>query len=376
MLIQHICSAYSDQPLYRELCYSLSKTIPETEQRVFVPVRKQSLVGKNLPMLDSISVDQRFLLRPHHRVFFRNKIAKVCKELVSSNNFLEVDLVHSHFLFSDGAVALKLFQNFGTPFITAVRNTDINAFFRFRPDLKSIAYDVLDKASAVVCLNHPYRNMLLEKVPSSLRKSIENKTYVVPNGVEQSWLNNLSSAPDTRKVGSFRCIYVGDLSKNKNIETTINAINSLRENGKDVELIVVGAGGNGEKRFKALQNKHSFVFYLGRINDRDKLREVLRAGDLFVMPSFKETFGLVYIEAMSQGLPIVYSEGQGIDGYFDETRVGEKVNPRDVDCVAQAIEKIILDTPSYVRNCNAEAARFSWHTVAQAYKEIYERVSL
>ena len=59
------------------------------------------------------------------------------------------------------------------------------------------------------------------------------------------------------------------------------------------------------------------------------------------MPSFHETFGLVYIEAMSQGLPIIYTKGEGIDGYFKEATVGYSVNPKDVKNIVKKIEMII-----------------------------------
>lgn len=51
---------------------------------------------------------------------------------------------------------------------------------------------------------------------------------------------------------------------------------------------------------------------------KKQLREAFSISDIFVMPSKPETFGLVYVEALSQGLPILYAKGEGFDGYFDE----------------------------------------------------------
>ena len=55
------------------------------------------------------------------------------------------------------------------------------------------------------------------------------------------------------------------------------------------------------------------------------------------MPSFPETFGLVYVEAMSQGLPIIYTKGQGIDGYFEDGKVGYPVNTKDSNDIVKKL---------------------------------------
>jgi glycosyltransferase involved in cell wall biosynthesis len=58
---------------------------------------------------------------------------------------------------------------------------------------------------------------------------------------------------------------------------------------------------------------------------KEKLLNNYRNSDIFIMPSYNETFGLVYIEAMSQGLPIIYTQNEGVDGYFKEGSVGYSV---------------------------------------------------
>ena len=55
-----------------------------------------------------------------------------------------------------------------------------------------------------------------------------------------------------------------------------------------------------------------------------------KSAHIFVMPSLTETFGIVFIEALSQGLPLIYTKGQGIDGYFPQGFVGYAYNPLDV----------------------------------------------
>ena len=56
------------------------------------------------------------------------------------------------------------------------------------------------------------------------------------------------------------------------------------------------------------------------------------------MPSSNETFGLVFIEALSQSLPIIYTKGEGIDGYFKDDFIGKAVNSKDNQSIAYAIK--------------------------------------
>jgi glycosyltransferase involved in cell wall biosynthesis len=93
------------------------------------------------------------------------------------------------------------------------------------------------------------------------------------------------------------------------------------------------------------------------------------------MPSVRETFGLVYIEALSQGLPIIYSKGEAVDGYFDEATVGKKVNPESVSDIARAIASVRENYTAYIQGCTQEADKFSWKRIAERYISIYDEVA-
>ena len=78
-------------------------------------------------------------------------------------------------------------------------------------------------------------------------------------------------------------------------------------NSQPCTLLIIGSGGSYAKKIKRLVGVYSeFVSYLPETNDKNKLLEHYRSCDIFIMPSKTETFGLVYVEAMSQGLPCLY----------------------------------------------------------------------
>lgn len=93
---------------------------------------------------------------------------------------------------------------------------------------------------------------------------------------------------------------------------------------------------------------------------------------LFAMPSIYETFGLVYVESISQNLPIIYTKKQGVDGMFDET-VGISVNPLSVDDIKEAIRTIIINHEKY-DNSNVDFSQFDWNKIAFNYRKDYMEI--
>ena len=91
------------------------------------------------------------------------------------------------------------------------------------------------------------------------------------------------------------------------------------------------------------------------------------------MLSKKETFGLVYLEAMSQGLPLIYSTGTGIDGLFTEGEVGFAIDPDSPGDIYSAIQRIISDYQAMSKRCIKESMGFSWENISNKYFEIYKK---
>jgi glycosyltransferase involved in cell wall biosynthesis len=89
------------------------------------------------------------------------------------------------------------------------------------------------------------------------------------------------------------------------------------------------------------------------------------------MASFKETFGLVYFEAMSQGTPVIYSEGQGIDGYFPQGFIGYSVDPHDFNDAKIKIELILKNYESISKNCLISSTKISKKAIISAWVNIY-----
>lgn len=369
--VLHICGDYSNQKLYIDLVSHLDAA--GIRQCIYVPVRSQAELGVNQKEgLKFAQYRYAHILKPWHRLFFRAKIRAILKDIGSNIALDEIDVVHAHFLYSDGAAALKLFQRFRIPYVVAVRNTDINYFMRLRPDLKYLCWDILRHAHRVVFVTPCYRDLLLQRLPAFLRDQVGAKSVIVPNGLSDFWLENLHTPNDSTKQ-NIRLLYVGDFSKNKNIPNILKAA-KLLVGHQEISLSLVGSGGDGESLVDEMlaSGEYPFAKRLGRIDDRQALLSIYRDHDILVMPSFRETFGIAYIEALSQGLPVIFSKGQGIDGYFSDGEIGESVDPHDVVDMQRKIESVIRRLPALREVCVKAAQKFNWREITSTFADIYQ----
>lgn len=365
--VLHICSDFAKQRIYVELVRQLAAD--GIGQKVYVPARTDAEVGYVRGLsIPGIEFHGTKILSPVHRVLFRRKIKTVTRDLLSRIDPHDVTNVHAHFLYSDGAVARALNRTHGLPYVVSVRNTDVNYFMMLRPDLRWVAQDILEHARRIVFITPSYRDLVSNWLPAHRRQAFHAKSRIIPNGLPRFWLMNTYHGQ--RNGDAVKILYVGDFSRNKNIPRSIEAVTRLHRT-RPVTLTLVGGGGDGEEEVRSLVASSSCVRWLGRVDKPDELLGVYRQHDLFLMPSLKETFGVVYLEAMSQGLPVIHSRGQGIDGYFEPGGVAEAVDPLDPDSIAKAIMTLAQRLGGIRKQCVASAEAFNWPRIARMYVDSY-----
>lgn len=348
----------------------------DLQQYVYIPTRTQEEIGKYQNMeLSSVQYFYKHILNKSDRFFYHKKISKTSKFIIDKVPANNIDLIHAHFLFSDGGVALNYYKKYNTPYIVAVRNTDLNLFFKYMIHLRAKGIEILTHASKIIFLSHAYQEELCNKyIPEKLKRIIVDKSEVIPNGVDSFWLENIYTQRVLNSV-STKVLYVGDFSKNKNIQSTIGAIKLLREEGNDIRFTIVGGGGDYESEiFSLIKSNEKWISYIPRTNNKNDLLEIFRESDIFCMPSKYETFGLVYIEALSQSLPIIYTKGQGVDGYFKEGEVGFTVNCMDIIDIKEKISSVLTNFSNISPNCYKFAADFSWNKITNQYINIYTSI--
>src|SRR5699024_5822604 len=118
-----------------------------------------------------------------------------------------------------------------------------------------------------------------------------------------------------------------------------------------------------------LQNKVNFHGNL----ERTRLRDLVNCSDIFILPSYKETFGISYIEAISQGIPIIYTRNEGIDGFFEEGEVGYSTDPDDIYEMKSHVYEILDNYNTISKECIAVSRMFSWSQIINDYIKIYKQ---
>ena len=213
------------------------------------------------------------------------------------------------------------------------------------------------------------------------------RTSVVPCGVDVSAFTPLGRT-DPRTPGVHRLVYVGRLVERKGIGNAISALAGLVNNGgPDTELVVAGGPAAADvdtdpeiRRLRALARKAHVadrVHFRGRVG-RAELPALLRSADAVVCLPWYEPFGIVPLEAMACGVPVVASAVGGIVDSVVDGVTGLHVPPRRPDSVAEALRVLLPDEPR--RHALGAAgvararARYSWGRVAAATLSTYEHL--
>jgi phosphatidylinositol alpha-mannosyltransferase len=197
---------------------------------------------------------------------------------------------------------------------------------------------------------------------------------VIPNGVDLAKFTN--ARPITRyRDGTPNIFFLGRFEPRKGVMYALKAYRQLRKRGIDARLLIAGAGPQErEVRRYIATRRLSGVELLGRISDEDKIRYFATA-DVYISPATgQESMGVVLLEALASGTPIVCSD---IHGYRSVVRRGEQgllVPPRDVDALTDALATLLSD--QHMRERMSESARqravqFGWDNITAKVEEYY-----
>lgn len=366
MRVLHINCNYIGTTLHQKMIEGLNKVGIINE--VFVPTydKTKSVINVN----SNVIVSECF--KKWNRFFFKNKSNKIKKRLIDLYDLNQIDIIHAYTLFTDGNVALNLKKEKKIPYVVAIRNTDVNIFLKYMIHLRKRGLEIMKSADAVFFLSESYKEQVFKKyIPEKDRNLIERKTYIIPNGIDEFWFKHQLKKERKLNKKSIKIIYAGRIDVNKNILTTQKAVRLLCEKGINIKYTVVGKVYN--KRIYNKVKKKENTTVLGSLS-KERLLKLYRSNDIFVMPSFTESFGLVYAEAMTQGLPVIYTKGQGFDGQFLDGEVGYSVNAGDFYDIADKIELIIKNYQDITSRCTLLVKKFSWGKIIESYGEIYKHV--
>ncbi len=246
------------------------------------------------------------------------------------------DLIEAHKFTIEGLIGLQLADHFGKPLVCDIQGKTDAKILKAKPGLR-LRYRQIAARSSLVFSYSPWPLPLFRQLVGGLDAAKCRLLPVVPA------IDTLSPAP---VIAENRLLTVFNLDgwQNKNLRGVMAAMKTLTGRFPDLSLDVYGGG-----RADSLQAVVRAVRSSGvanRVNvcgDRPngKLPETMKRYAAFVMPSQRETYGLVYAESLFAGLPVLFSKDRGIDGYFDEKSIGYACNPFAVADIADGIAHVL-----------------------------------
>jgi phosphatidylinositol alpha-mannosyltransferase len=251
-----------------------------------------------------------------------------------------------------------------------------HAFGGFSPSYwvgRRFAGRLVDKLDGRIAVSGAARHFISRYFPGDYR--------IIPNGVDLDQFTDAQPFEELRD-GTINILFVGRFEERKGLIHLLQAYHRLRKRHVDARLLVIGTGPKAReyRRFVGLRQVRD-VEFLGRAID-DKARYFASA-DIFCSPATgQESFGVVLLEAMAAGVPIVASDIHGYKNVVQRDVQGILVEPRNHRALAAALYKLANDEE--LRHQMGEAGRarapeYSWDRVTEQvvdyYHEVRERVA-
>ncbi|MBE9168750.1 glycosyltransferase family 1 protein [Pleurocapsales cyanobacterium LEGE 06147] len=326
----------------------------------------------------------------------RDEIFGYCHDFVSAllefkdQENKEYSLIHTNYWIS-GWVGLQLQQKLSIPVVHtyhslgAVKYKSISTIPMIASTRLTVEKDCLEQADCIVATSPQEKEHMRSLVSS------KGNIAIVPCGTDierfgainrDEARKSLGIAADTKVV-----LYVGRFDKRKGIETLVRAVsNSSWHNDSRLQLIIGGGSRPGRsdgierERIEGIVAEVGMTektIFPGRIGD-EELPVYYAAADVCVVPSHYEPFGLVAIEAMASGTPVIASDVGGLQFTVVNEQTGLLAPPKDVAAFSQAIERILNDS-QWQKQLGTNARKrveekFSWSGVASQLNDLYLRL--
>ncbi len=298
---------------------------------------------------------------------------------------LDVDIVHAQTPFVMGFAALMAAKLGRYPLVSTFhtiinsRNV-VNAYYPKNERLKKITKKYVwmytkffyGKSDLTIAPTHA--------VQSFLSNHGINNTMVVPNSVDIRRFNPETDGTGLRRAYGIRddekvVLYLGRLGREKKLEVMLRAAKIILRKRNDVRF-VIGGHGPAEGYYRDVARRLGIadrVKFLGFVSEKE-LPHLYAMSDMFCMPSTFETQGVVSLEAMATGKPVVGADYLGLKDTIIKGKNGERFAPGDYTECARKIEKVLNNSATYRKGAIETAREFSIERATDRLLEAYNFV--
>lgn len=295
---------------------------------------------------------------------------KVAERTIKNNN-VKFDLIHSHFLWSAGYVGAKLKEKYNVPFVVTAHGYDIYDL-PFRDDdwKKKIEY-VLNAADYIITVSESNLKCIGQldiKVPIKVIPNGFNKKLFYPR--DSINCRDVLNLPQDKKI----ILTAGSLIEIKGHKYLVDAIGEVIKHRKDVICIIIGDGELENKLQKQIRKAglQNYIMLTGG-KPHNEIPIWMNACNVFVLPSLKESFGVVQIEAMACGKPIVSTKNGGSEEIISNECLGYLIEPENSNELALGLLAAI-NKEWNVEKIVEHTKRYDWDIIVNDIIDIYKKI--
>lgn len=279
----------------------------------------------------------RYLTLPGRLMFFLDgffyfwSIKKLLRKIKKDWDF---DIIHSHAAYPD-SFAVSLFGKRDFKLITTIHSGDLYAVNE-GISCKSFIRRGLQKSDLIIAVSHKIKELVYRFEP------VKNIT-VIHNGINlETQETSLSSEIRNIIRDKIAIVTVGSLNIQKGHAFVIKALKTLIKKYPRIIYLIVGDGPEKENLTKLVEqlNLGEYVYFTGALA-HDIAMTVIKNSDIFILPSWDEGFGIVYLESMLYGKCVIGSKGEGADDIINDGQDGLLIQKRDISAIARSFVRLI-----------------------------------
>lgn len=294
--------------------------------------------------------------------------------------FNRASVVNAHWLIPQGVVAVLAAVLTRQKVVVTVHGGDV--FSLNSPLLRRVKRFALRRADAVVVNSSATRAACLDLYPG-------REYETIPMGVDTERFRPQPKSAELVSrygLGDFTVLFVGRLTEDKGVGYLLRALHQLKASGATFTALIVGSG-DQEVELKEYVAEHGLadvVVFTGWVPS-EQLVDYYNTADVFVGPSivgskgWEEALGLVFIEALATGLPVITTRTGGIGDVVEDGITGFMVDQRSSEQLVDSLTALYEDRELLHRlSRNGRAVvekRFSWTTVADRYADVFRDVA-
>lgn len=296
--------------------------------------------------------------------------------MVDVARYHKIDLFHVHYAVPHASVAFlakQILKDEGlhVPVITTLHGTDITLVGK-NPAYEPVVRFSIKHSDGVTAVSHFLKEATIDHF------NVGQEMKVIYNFVDDARFNRQDKEHFRRMVasgGEKLLIHASNFRKVKRIKDIIKIFGKVREEVKS-KLLMVGDGperAGAEELCRELGLCDDIIF-LGR---QTAVEEIFSIGDLFLIPSENESFGLSALEAMACGMPVIASNAGGLPELVLDGEVGYTSDVGDIDSMAKNAVKLLSDNDlwsEFSSKARKRAAEFSPQKIVDQYESYYQEV--